>query len=93
MDRNLISRLILQRVQITANNEPNAFSVIAVANKGDLLSAPDTYMEKIAVGANLPKNLLDIDFGVEKILTFAKAKNKISDLNVCVLKSQDMMKL
>ena len=78
----------LEGTKFTANNEPNAFSVIAVANKGDLLSAPDTYMEKIAVGANLPKNLLDIDFGVEKnIKLLAKAKNKkISDLNVCVLK-------
>ena len=38
----------------------------AVADKGNLLSAPDTYMEKIAVGSNLPKNLLDLDNGVEK---------------------------
>ncbi len=78
----------LEGTKFTANNYPNAFSVIAVANKGDLLSAPDTYMEKIAVGANLPKNLLDIDFGVEKnINILAKAKNKkVSDLNVCVLK-------
>ena len=78
----------LEGTKFTANNEPNAFSVIAVANKGDLLSAPDTYMEKIAIGANLPKNLLDIDFGVEKnIELLATAKNKkISDLNVCVLK-------
>ena len=85
----------LEGTKFTANNEPNAFSVIAVANKGDLLSAPDTYMEEIAVGANLPKNLLDIDFSVEKnIKLLAKAKNKkISDLNVCVLKNQDMMKL
>ena len=78
----------LEGTKFTASNQPNAFSVIAVANKGDLLSAPDTYMEKIAIGANLPKNLLDIDFGVEKnINLLAKAKNKkISDMNVCVLK-------
>ena len=77
----------LEGTKFTANNQPNAFSVIAVANKGDLLSAPDTYMEKIAIGDNLPKNLLDIDFGVEKnINLLAKAKNKkVSDLNVCVL--------
>ena len=52
------------------------------------MSAPDTYMEKIAIGSNLPKNLIDIDNGVEKnIKTLAKAKNKkISDLNACVLK-------
>ena len=73
--------------KFTANNQPNAFSVIAVANKGNLLSAPDTYMEKIAVGANLPKNFLDLDYSIEKnIKLLAKAKNKnLSDLNVCVL--------
>ena len=45
-------------------------------------------MEKIAIGGNLPKNLLDIDNGVEKnIKLLAKAKNKkISELNACVLK-------
>ena len=67
----------LEGTKFTANNQPNAFSVIAVANKGDLLSAPDTYMEKIAIGGNLPKNLLDIDNGVEKnIELLAGAKNK-----------------
>ena len=67
----------LEGTKFTANNEPNAFSVLAVANKGDLLSAPDTYMEKIAIGTNLPKNLLDIDNGVEKnIKLLAEAKNK-----------------
>ena len=78
----------LEGTKFTANNQPNAFSVIAVANKGDLLSAPDSYMEKIAIGGNLPKNLLDIDNGVEKnIKLLAKAKNKkISELNACVLK-------
>ena len=78
----------LEGTKFTANNQPNAFSVIAVAKKGDLLSAPDTYMEKIAIGANLPKNLLDIDNGVEEnIKLLSEAKNKkISELNACVLK-------
>ena len=78
----------LEGTKFTANNQPNAFSVLAVANKGDLLSAPDTYMEKIAIGSNLPKNLLDLDFGVEKnIQLLAEAKNKkISELNACVMK-------
>ena len=77
----------LEGTKFTANNQPNAFSVLAVANKGELLSAPDTYMEKIAIGTNLPKNLLDIDFGVEKnikLLADAKSK-KVSELNACVL--------
>ena len=66
----------LEGTKFTANNQPNAFSVLAVANKGEILSAPDTYMEKIAIGSNLPNNLLDIDFGVEKFKTF-KLKQKI----------------
>ncbi len=78
----------LEGTKFTANNQPNAFSVLAVAKKGDLLSAPDTYMEKIAIGENLPKNLLDIDNGVEKnIQLLAKAKKKkITEINACVLK-------
>ena len=78
----------LEGTKFTANNQPNAFSVIVIAKQGDLLSAPDTYMEKIAIGANLPKNLLDLDYGVKKNITLlADAKNKkISDLKVCVLK-------
>ena len=78
----------LEGTKFTANNQPNAFSVLAVANRGELLSAPDTYMEKIVIGANLPKNLLDIDNGVKKnigILANAK-KKKISEINVCVMK-------
>ena len=78
----------LEGTNFTANNQPNAFSVLAIASKGDLLSAPDTYMEKIAIGANLPKNLLDLDNGVKKnieLLADAK-KKKISELRACVLK-------
>ena len=78
----------LEGTKFTANNEPNAFSVIAVAEKGDLLSAPDTYMEKIAIGNNLPNNLLDLDNEIEKnfkLLADAKEK-KISELNACVMK-------
>ena len=78
----------LEGTKFTANNQPNAFSVLAVAKKGDLLSAPDTYMEKIAIGVNLPKNLVDLDNGVEKnmrLLADAK-KKRISELRACVLK-------
>jgi fructose-1,6-bisphosphatase II / sedoheptulose-1,7-bisphosphatase len=80
----------LEGTKFTANDQPNAFSVLAIANKGNLLSAPDTYMEKIAIGANLPNNLLDLDNGVEKnikLLADAKSK-KISEIKACVLKRQ-----
>ena len=78
----------LEGTKFTANNQPNAFSVIAIAEQGNLLSAPDTYMEKVAVGANLPKNLLDLDNNVKKnISLLAEAKKKkISEINACVLK-------
>ena len=78
----------LEGTKFTANGEPNAFSVLAISEKGGLLSAPDTYMEKIVIGSNLPNNLMDIDNGVEKnIKLLADAKNKnISDINACVLK-------
>ena len=78
----------LDGTTFTSKGLPNAFSVLAVAEKGKLLSAPDTYMEKIIIGSNLPKNLLDLDNSVEKnIKLLAEAKNKKpSELNVCVMK-------
>ena len=77
----------LEGTKFTANNQPNAFSVLAISKKGELLKAPDVYMEKIAIGTNLPNNLLDLDNGVEKnIKLLAEAKNKkISNLSACVM--------
>ena len=78
----------LEGTTFTAKGLPNAFSVLAVTEKGNLLSAPDTYMEKIIIGSNLPKNLLDLDNSVEKNITLlAEAKRKkISQLSACVMK-------
>ena len=78
----------LEGTKFTAKGEGNAFSVLAISEKGCLLSAPDTYMEKIVIGSNLPKNLIDIDFGVKKnIKLLSEAKNKkITDISACVLK-------
>jgi fructose-1,6-bisphosphatase II / sedoheptulose-1,7-bisphosphatase len=78
----------LEGTTFTIKGLPNAFSVLAVAEKGNLLSAPDTYMEKIIIGSNLPKNLLDLDNSVERnINLLADAKNKkTSELNACVMK-------
>lgn len=78
----------LEGTKFTANGQPNAFSVLAISKKGGLLSAPDTYMEKIAIGSNLPNNLMDLDNDVKKNITLlAEAKNKkISDIKACVLK-------
>ena len=78
----------LEGTTFTSKGLPNAFSVLAVTEKGNLLSAPDTYMEKIIIGSNLPKNLLDLDNNVEKnINLLAAAKNKkISELSACIMK-------
>ena len=78
----------LEGTNFVANNLPNAFSILAVCEKGNLFSAPDTYMEKIAVGPNLPKNLLDLDNSVEKnikILSEAKKKS-VDEITACILK-------
>ena len=78
----------LEGTTFTSKGLPNAFSVLAVAKKGDLLSTPDTYMEKIIIGSDLPLNLLDLDNSVKKnIILLADAKNKKpSELNACVMK-------
>jgi fructose-1,6-bisphosphatase II / sedoheptulose-1,7-bisphosphatase len=78
----------LEGTTFTSKGLPNAFSVLAVTEKGNLLSAPDTYMEKIIIGSNLPKNLLDLDNNVEKnINLLAEAKNKnISELSACIMR-------
>jgi len=78
----------LEGTTFTSKGLRNAFSVLAVAEKGNLLSAPDTYMEKIIIGSNLPENLVDLDNSVEKNITLlAEAKNKkTSELKACVMK-------
>ena len=77
----------LEGTNFVAKNLPNSFSVLAATKKGNLLSAPDTYMEKIAIGSNLPPNLLDLDNSVEtNIKILAEAKDiKPDQLNACVL--------
>ena len=78
----------LEGTNFTAKNLPNALSVIAVTRRGNLLHAPDTYMEKIAIGPGLPKNLVDLDFSVKKnIKLLTEAKNTTPEkLSACVLK-------
>ncbi len=78
----------LEGTNFVAKNLPNSFSMLAVCEKGNLFSAPDTYMEKIAVGQNLPPNLLDLDNSVEKnIKLLAEAKEKqTNQITACLLK-------
>ena len=78
----------LEGTNFAARNLPNALSVLAVTRKGNLLHAPDIYMEKIAIGPNFPKNIVDLDFGVKKnIELLSEAKNlRPNKLTACVLK-------
>jgi fructose-1,6-bisphosphatase II / sedoheptulose-1,7-bisphosphatase len=78
----------LEGTNFTAKNLPNSLSVMAISTKGNMLKAPDMYMEKIAIGPNYPKNLVDLDFTIEKninLLADSKKKN-IKDLTACLLK-------
>ena len=77
----------VEGTNFVAKNLPNSIAVLAVTKKGDLLHAPETYMDKIVVGPNLPDNLIDLDNDLEKnIINLAKAKNKkISELTACLL--------
>ena len=77
----------LEGTNFVAKNLPNSFSVLAASEKDNLFFAPDTYMEKIAIGSNLPNNLVDLDNSVEKnISLLADAKDTTPDkLTVCIL--------
>ena len=76
----------LEGTNFVANNLPGALSVIAVANKSNLLGAPETYMNKISANCSEP-NIIDLDFSVKKnIYNLAEAKNlKPENLTACVL--------
>lgn len=77
----------LEGTTITAKGGTNALAVIAMAESGGFLNAPDTYMDKISVGPGLPEGLVDLDATpAENLKALAKAKNMdISDLVACIL--------
>ncbi|WP_085902196.1 class II fructose-bisphosphatase [Kiloniella majae] len=77
----------LEGTTLTAKGGPNAMCVIAMAESGNFLNAPDTYMDKIAVGAGLPEGVVDLDETVvNNLSSLAKAKKTdISDLVVCIM--------
>ena len=77
----------LEGTTITAKGSPNALAVIAMADHGNFLNAPDVYMDKIAVGGGLPEGVVDLDASpAENLKNLAKAKKvEISDLVACIL--------
>ena len=76
----------LEGTNFAANNLPGAISVIAIAEKGNLFNAPETYMEKIATG-KVEEGLIDLDNSLKKnISNLADFMNKdISLITACVL--------
>jgi fructose-1,6-bisphosphatase II / sedoheptulose-1,7-bisphosphatase len=77
----------LEGTTITAKGGANALAVIALAQAGGFLHAPDVYMDKIGVGAGLPANVVDLDAPpAENVRNLAKAKGmEVSDIQVCIL--------
>src|SRR6476646_1419721 len=65
----------LEGTTLTAKALPNALAVMAMAEPGTLLNAPDTYMDKIAIGPGYPDGVIDLDCDpAENIRNLAKAK-------------------
>jgi len=77
----------LEGTTITAKGMPNSLAVLALAEAGCLLNAPDVYMDKIAAGPNVPAGTLDLDKSpADNIRDVAKALGKdTSDVVACIL--------
>ena len=77
----------LEGTTLTAKAMSNALAVLALAPKGGLLHAPDTYMDKLAIGPGYADNLVDLDAPAgDNVLKLAKARGvKPEEIGVCVL--------
>jgi fructose-1,6-bisphosphatase II / sedoheptulose-1,7-bisphosphatase len=76
----------IEGTNFVANNLPGGITTIAVAEKGNLFNAPETYMDKIATG-KIDKGLIDLDYSLEKnIKNLSAFKNKpISSITACIM--------
>ncbi|MDX2290248.1 MAG: class II fructose-bisphosphatase [Hyphomicrobiaceae bacterium] len=77
----------LEGTTICAKAMPNALAVLALAERGGLLHAPDMYMDKIAIGPGYPAGIVDLDAPVaENLRALAKARGvPVSEITACVL--------
>ncbi|HEY9553725.1 class II fructose-bisphosphatase [Allosphingosinicella sp.] len=77
----------LEGTTITAKAGPNALAVLAIAEQGCLLNAPDVYMDKLAIGPGYPEGTIDLTKSpTENIRAIAKAKGvEPGDIIACVL--------
>ena len=77
----------LEGTTITAKAGPNALAVLAIAEEGGLLNAPDVYMDKLAVGPGYPAGVIDLNRSVEENVSAVAAAKGVSpnEIIVCVL--------
>ncbi len=77
----------LEGTTLTAKAMANALAVLAMSPGGGMLHAPDTYMDKIAIGPGFAEGLVDLDASpADNVTALAKAKGvKVSEINVCVM--------
>ncbi len=77
----------LEGTTIAAKAMQNSLAVIAISEEGQMLNAPDVYMDKIAVGPGYPEDVVDLDKSTdENIKSVADAKGcSVSNILVCVL--------
>ncbi len=77
----------LEGTTLTAKDMPNALTVIAMGPRGSMLHAPDTYMDKLAIGPGYPEGILNLDMTPsERVTALAKARGcSPNDITVCVL--------
>ncbi len=77
----------LEGTTITAKAGPNALAVLAIAEEGNLLNAPDVYMDKMAVGPGYSPNIIDLDKSVRENVEAVANEKGVSpaDIIVCVL--------
>lgn len=77
----------LEGTTLTAKDMPNALTVIAMGPRGSMLHAPDTYMQKLAIGPGYPENVVSLEMSPkERVEALAAAKGCAPrDITVCIL--------
>jgi fructose-1,6-bisphosphatase II / sedoheptulose-1,7-bisphosphatase len=77
----------LEGTTLTAKDMPNALTVIAMGPRGSMLHAPDTYMDKLAIGPGYEDGVVSLDMTpAERVQALAAAKGcDASDITVCIL--------
>jgi len=77
----------LEGTTLCAKNQPDSICVLAMAERGGLLNAPDVYMTKVAIGAGFPPGLVDLDQSpMDNVRALARVKGvPVTEITACVL--------